>query len=76
MDGIGQDQIIRLFSKACRKEEFTEEETSVVNLAVGNTIPLLEMLSELPSTLDYQIISKQSALSQSASTPTSDCTWL
>lgn len=75
MDGIGQDQIIRLFSKACRKEEFTEEEKSVVNLAVGNTIPLLEMLSQLPSILDYQIISKPSALSQSAPTPTPDCTW-
>jgi hypothetical protein len=75
MDGIGQDQIIRLFSKACRNEEFTEEERLVVNLAAGNNIPLLEVLSELPPALEYQIVHKQSALVQSVSQPASDCTW-
>ncbi|KAM0692492.1 hypothetical protein Q7P36_008696 [Cladosporium allicinum] len=76
MDGIGQDQIIQLFSKACRNEEFTGEERSVVNLAAGNNIPLLEALSELPPALDHQIVDKQNAPLQSTFHPVPDCTWV
>jgi hypothetical protein len=75
MDGIGQDQITRLFSKASRNEEFTEEERLVVNLAASSNIPLLEALSKLPPALDYQTVHKQSALMQSTSQPARDCTW-
>lgn len=75
MDGIGQDQIVRLFSKASRNEEFTDEERSVVNLAAGNNIPLLEALSELPHALDHQIVDKQNVPLQSNSQPAPDCIW-
>jgi hypothetical protein len=74
-DGIGQDHIIRLFSNACRNKEFTEEERSVFSLAARNTIPLLEASSELPSTLNYQIVDKQSDLPSSTSQAVPDCTW-
>ncbi|KAI9734891.1 MAG: hypothetical protein M1834_001971 [Cirrosporium novae-zelandiae] len=42
MDMTGQGQIIHLFSKACRNEQFTSEELSSGNLARGNLIPLLD----------------------------------
>lgn len=49
MDGIGQDQIIRLFSKACRTEAFTDKELLICNLTTASdTIPLLEASNELP----------------------------
>ena len=76
MDGIGQDQVIRLFAKACRGEDFTEEERVVGNLDAGNNIPLLEGFSELPSSiLDHQIISKQKSLLQSQPQKPPDCSW-
>ncbi|MCJ1270779.1 hypothetical protein MMC22_010676 [Lobaria immixta] len=42
MDMTGQGQIIHLFSKACRNEQFTSEELSSGNLARRNLIPLLD----------------------------------
>jgi hypothetical protein len=75
IDGIGQDQIIRLFSKACRKEEFTDEELEVVNLTAGNTIPLLDTLDQLPSNLKYQIIDKHILPSPTHTPSPPDCTW-
>lgn len=75
MDGIGQDQIIRLFAKACRGEGFTEEERVVGNLDARNKIPLLDASSELPSILDYQVIKKQSASSPSRTPSPPDCSW-
>ena len=42
MDMTGQAQIINLFSKACRNEQFTSEELSSGNLARHNLIPLLD----------------------------------
>jgi hypothetical protein len=74
IDGIGQDQIVRLFSKACRNEEFTGEERLVVNLA-ANEIPLLEAFSDLPPALNYQIINNRTSTSQSTSQSAPDCTW-
>lgn len=64
MDGIGQDHVIRLFSKACRKEPFTDEERSICNLATAsnNTIPLLDTPYELPPTVtDHQIVNDQTS---------------
>ncbi|KAM0722884.1 hypothetical protein Q7P37_001082 [Cladosporium fusiforme] len=74
MDGIGQDQIIRLFSKACRNEDFTSEERLLGNLAPGNDIPLLDASCELPSNLDHQIMRPQSSPSESQESP-AVCTW-
>ena len=42
MDMTGQGQIIHLFSKACRNEQFTSDELSSGNLARRNLIPLLD----------------------------------
>jgi hypothetical protein len=75
MDGIGQDQIIRLFSKACRKEVFTDEELEVVDLTARNKIALLDSLDELPTNLEYQIIDKQSPTTQPHSPNPPECTW-
>jgi hypothetical protein len=75
MDGIGKDQIIRLFSRACRKEEFTDEELEVVDLTARNKIALLDSLDELPPNLKYQIIDKQSSTPQPLSPSPPDCTW-
>lgn len=75
MDGLGQDQIIRLFSKACRNEDFTEEEQSMCNLTDSGPIPLLNESSELLSNLDYQIINNLSSSSRSDSQSRSDCNW-
>lgn len=75
MDGIGQDQIIRLFSKACRDEEFTDEELELINLTANNKIPLLDSLDELPPNLKYQIANKQTPQSQPLSPSPPDCTW-
>lgn len=64
MDGIGQDQIIRLFSKACRNETFTNEEISGCNLTTttNNTIPLLDASHTLPPTVStYQLVTPQSS---------------
>jgi len=65
MDGIGQDHVIRLFSKACRNEDFTDEERLVCNLASDNTIPLLDPSCDLPPDVtDYQAINDQTSEGQ------------
>lgn len=74
MDGIGQDHIIRLFSKACRNEEFTAEEQSVGNLAPGNGIPLLDASCVPPTNLDHQIVKTLSSKAESSESPPI-CTW-
>jgi hypothetical protein len=63
MDGIGQDQIIRLFSKACRTEAFTDKELLICNLTTASdTIPLLEASNELPPTVStHQLTTPQSS---------------
>ena len=72
IDGIGQDHIIRLFSKACRNEDCTDEERSVGNLSSSNTIPLLDASCELPPNVtDYQIVNDQSSYGQNPP----PCTW-
>ncbi|MCJ1246356.1 hypothetical protein MMC30_003563 [Trapelia coarctata] len=56
MDMIGQGQIIHLFSKACRNEQFTSEELSSGNLARRNLIPLLDDSYKQGSELARQIV--------------------
>ncbi|KAM0469339.1 hypothetical protein ACHAPX_010550 [Trichoderma viride] len=41
MDGTGLAQAIRLFSKACRLEEFTAEELAIGTFSSGKVVPLL-----------------------------------
>jgi len=56
MDMTGQGQIIHLFSKACRNEQFTSEELSSGNLARRNLIPLLDDSYKQGSELARQIV--------------------
>ncbi|KAK8123022.1 hypothetical protein PG984_011692 [Apiospora sp. TS-2023a] len=42
MDGVGQGQVMRLLSKACRGEGFTEEELRSGNRDPADAIPLLD----------------------------------
>lgn len=55
MDMTGQGQVIDLFSKACRNEQFTSEELSTGNLARRNLIPFLDDSYEQGSELVYQV---------------------
>ncbi|ODM16069.1 hypothetical protein SI65_08503 [Aspergillus cristatus] len=56
MDMTGQGQIIRLMSKACRNEPFTDEEVKTGNLPRHNIIPLLDSSYEPGPELSHQII--------------------
>ena len=55
MDMVGQGQIMHLFSKACRKEEFTSEELSFGNLSRRNLVPLLDESNGQSPELAHQI---------------------
>ncbi|KAF5639664.1 trichothecene 3-o-acetyltransferase [Fusarium sp. NRRL 52700] len=55
MDMTGQDELIRLLSKACRDEAFSEQEISALNLDRKSIVPLLDNY-ELGPELDHQII--------------------
>ncbi|KAL1968670.1 hypothetical protein VTN77DRAFT_1496 [Rasamsonia byssochlamydoides] len=69
MDMTGQGQIIHLFSKACRNEQFTSEELSSGNLARRNLIPLLDDSYKQGSELARQIVKP------TPSHPPPKCTW-
>ncbi|RFU76917.1 trichothecene 3-o-acetyltransferase [Trichoderma arundinaceum] len=58
MDGIGQAQVISLFSKACRNEDFTEEELRIGNLAPENTVRLLDSSWNPGPELSHNIVKK------------------
>lgn len=81
-DMTGQGQVIYLFSKACGREPFTDEELSSGNLAGADLVPLLDHSGQLEasSKLDRQIA--KPALSQSTTNnsttylpPPPSCTW-
>ena len=55
MDMTGQGQVIDLFSKACRNEQFTNEELSIGNLARRKLIPFLDDSYEQGSELAHQV---------------------
>ena len=82
MDMTGQGQIIHLFSKACRNEQFTSEELSSGNLDRRNIIPLLDDSYEHGSELAHQIMkptpshsNPNSTNGPPASPPPSNSTW-
>ncbi|KAM5341758.1 hypothetical protein ACJ41O_014789 [Fusarium nematophilum] len=66
MDMTGQAEIIRLLSKACRGEAFTEEETATMTLERKTIVPLLDDYEPGPE-LDDQII--KPAVAQPGSKP-------
>lgn len=68
MDGNGQAQIISLFSKACRGQQFSEKELEIGNMNRENIINLLseeerENIGDLYDRVSHQIISKPSIIS-------------
>ena len=82
MDMIGLGQVINLFSKACRNEQFTSEELSIGNLARRNLIPFLDDSFEQSSELAHQVAKptpSQSTLSGTndhlAPPSPPECTW-
>ena len=82
MDMTGQGQVIDLFSKACRSEQFTSEELSTGNLARRNLIPYLDDSYEQGSELAYQVAkptpppSNPSDTNDSLAPPSPpECTW-
>ena len=82
MDMTGQGQIIHLFSKACRNEQFTSEELSSGNLARRNLIPLLDDSYKPGSELARQIVQPTPSYPISTGTngypelpPAPKCTW-
>ncbi|EXF76256.1 trichothecene 3-O-acetyltransferase [Colletotrichum fioriniae PJ7] len=70
LDGTGQGQLIKLLSKACKGEEFTEEEVTTGNLTRHNIIPLLEDYKGGPET-DAMIIKP----STTPATAPATCRW-
>ncbi|KAI9856191.1 MAG: hypothetical protein M1813_009208 [Trichoglossum hirsutum] len=82
MDMTGQGHVIRLFSKACRNEQFTSEELSSGNLARCNLIPLLDDSYKQGSELVYQTMKPTPSYPISDGTnshpvppPPPKCTW-
>ena len=82
MDMTGQGQVIDLFSKACRSEQFTSEELSTGNLARRNLIPYLDDSYEQGSELAYQVAkptpppSNPNDTNDSLAPPAApECTW-
>lgn len=76
MDGTGQAQVISMFSKACRGENFTKEELETGNMDRKDIIPLLTKeeetnLGDLHQKLAHQIISNPS----SPNTEPRQCVW-
>ncbi|KAK1547770.1 trichothecene 3-O-acetyltransferase [Colletotrichum paranaense] len=70
LDGTGQGQLIKLLSKACKGEDFTEEEVATGNLTRQNVIPLLENFKGGSET-DAMIIMP----SATPSSPPATCSW-
>lgn len=61
MDGVGQGQIIELFSKACRNEAFTKEELRIGNMASEYTIKLLDHTWVPGLELKYNIVKEENS---------------
>jgi hypothetical protein len=76
MDGHGLGQVIRLFSKACHNEPFTDEELLHGNRARGNLIPLLDRATYKPGPeLDYLIIKPNATSPPALSNLPPNCGW-
>jgi len=81
MDMTGQGQIIHLFSKACRKEQYTSEELSSGNLPRHNLVPFLDDSYKQGPELADQIVRPAPSPSHpipdghTAPPPLPRCTW-
>ncbi|KAM0427859.1 hypothetical protein ACHAPT_007318 [Fusarium lateritium] len=73
MDMTGQGELIRLLSKACRNEPFTEEEIATMNMERKSVVPFLEDIddAELDSHLENQIIKTPSTPPEAPPEPAS-----
>ncbi|KAM0300174.1 hypothetical protein ACHAPM_006480 [Fusarium culmorum] len=70
MDMVGQDAVIRLLSKACRNDPFTEEEKTAMNLDRKTIVPYLENYTIGPE-VDHQIVKPDVAGGDAVLTPVS-----
>ena len=76
MDGQGLGQVIRLFSKACHGESFTDEELLQGNRARDNVIPLLNQTTYQPGPeLDHLLVKFSAAPPPASSNLPPKCTW-
>ena len=76
MDGHGLGQIIRIFSKACHNEPFTDEELVQGNRARNNIIPLLDQTTYKPGPeLNHLLVKPSTTSSPASSNPPPKCTW-
>ncbi|CAG8957422.1 hypothetical protein HYFRA_00011403 [Hymenoscyphus fraxineus] len=71
MDGTGQGEVIRLFSKACHGEPFSSEEISTGNMPREDITPLLDDEYK-PGPEIEQFLTKPSP---AADTPPPKCSW-
>ncbi|KAM0355193.1 hypothetical protein ACHAPU_001058 [Fusarium lateritium] len=69
-DFTGQDEVIRLLSKACRDEPFTQEEISTMNLDRKTIVPLLENY-EIGPELNHQLVKAPPSIEQPTPPPSS-----
>ena len=76
MDGHGLGQVIRIFSKACHNEAFTDEELLQGNRARGDVIPLFDQETYNPGPELHHLVVKPSITSTSTSNNLPpNCTW-
>ncbi len=76
MDGQGLGQVIRIFSKACHNEPFTDEELLQGNRARDNIIPLLDQTTYKPGPeLDHLLVKPSATISPAWNKPPAKCTW-
>jgi hypothetical protein len=69
VDGIGQAEVTRLFSKACRNENFTREEIRIGNHAPENVVPLFDHTWKPGPELVYNITKQDLSQSGPGSSP-------
>ncbi|KAF4996439.1 hypothetical protein FGRMN_4496 [Fusarium graminum] len=69
-DFTGQDEVIRLLSKACRDEPFTQEEMSTMNLDRKTIVPFLENY-EIEFALNHQLVKAPPSTEQPTPPPSS-----
>ncbi|KAK6527328.1 hypothetical protein TWF281_010514 [Arthrobotrys megalospora] len=55
MDGIGEGIMMKLLNKACRKEQFTDDELMIGNAPRKDIVPLLDDDVEVASELTHQL---------------------
>ena len=76
MDGHGLGQVIRIFSKACHNESFTDEELLQGNRARGNLVPLFDQTTYTPGPeLDHLLVKPSATPPPASKSLPPKCTW-